>query len=36
MKKVIIYDSLTGNTEELANVIKKELPDSFYEKVMMK
>jgi len=36
MKKVIIYDSLTGNTEELANVIKKEFPDSFYEKVMMK
>lgn len=36
MKKVIIYDSLTGNTEELANIIKKEFPDSFYEKVMMK
>lgn len=36
MKKVIIYDSLTGNTEELANVIKKEFPDYFYEKVMMK
>lgn len=33
MKKVIIYDSLTGNTEELANTIKNEFPDSFCEKI---
>lgn len=33
MKKVIIYDSLTGNTEEMATIIKQEFPDCFYEKV---
>ncbi len=33
MKKIIIYDSLTGNTEEMADIIKKEFPDAFYEKI---
>ncbi len=33
MKNIIIYDSLTGNTEELAEVIKEELKDAYYEKI---
>lgn len=33
MKSIIIYDSLTGNTEELAEVIKEELKDAYYEKI---
>ena len=33
MKEIIIYDSLTGNTEKLAKEIKKEYPKVTLEKV---
>ena len=33
MKSIIIYDSLTGNTEELAETIKEKLIDAYYEKI---
>lgn len=33
MKSAIIYDSLTGNTEQLAKVIKKEINSTYYQKV---
>lgn len=32
MKSIIIYDSLTGNTQELAETIKEKLIDAYYEK----
>lgn len=33
MKSIIIYDSLTGNTQELAETIKEKLIDAYYEKI---
>lgn len=33
MKNIIIYDSLTGNTEELAKAIKEEFMDAYYAKI---
>ena len=33
MKEAIIYDSLSGNTEELATAIKKEKPEIYFEKI---
>lgn len=33
MKSAIIYDSLTGNTEQLAKAIKKEINSTYYQKV---
>ena len=33
MKEIIIYDSLSGNTEELAKEIKKEKPSAKLEKI---
>lgn len=33
MKEIILYDSLSGNTEELAKEIKKEKPSAKLEKI---
>lgn len=33
MKGIIIYDSLSGNTEKLAQEIKKEIPNAKLEKI---
>ena len=33
MKEAIIYDSLSGNTESLAQTIKEQKKDIIYEKI---
>lgn len=33
MKHIILYDSLTGNTKELADCIKQELKEAYDEKI---